>query len=570
MVSEEEKKLAEELLFSEQKKPSFGKQLFFGRFDAKQVFPYPEAEDAKEFLQHLDRFVLEKIDPAKIDREEKIPESVIKGLADIGMFGTTVPEAFGGRGLSQSTYCQATERIARTCGSTALFVNVQQSIGLKALLLFGTEKQQKQWLPSLAKGEKIAAFSLTEPNAGSDANGIETTAVYDPKKKVYRLNGHKQWTTNGGIADVLTVMAKTEVEGRQKVTAFLVTSDMPGFVVREKALDKVGMRGTWTANLAFNDVEVPEENILGPLGGGLKVCLTVLDYGRVTFGSTCTGAAKELVGRAIAHAKARRQFNRPLATVALVKKKIAMMSAFLYAMEATTYLTAGFIDRDHEDFMLEAAMLKVFASDALWQILYDTMQILGGRSFFTDQPYERMMRDARLNMIGEGSNEVLRAFIGIVGLRDVGVELKEGVDAVKRPLSGFSTVGRTLKSVAGRLLKPKIPIQSKELQKEGKLLATLIRRFSQANIKALARYGEEIIEKQLELDRLATTAMALYTATAVLSRLDHEISSGDTSQLHVGRFYCRYAFREAAQMLKGVGHNCDERIEQLSDEICGY
>lgn len=583
-MDEEEKRLAEELLFSEEKKPSFAKQLFFGRFDADQVFPFPypsdeEREEIEGFLSKVKDFAETKIDPDKIDREAKIPDEVIQGLADLGVLGMTVPKEYGGLGMSQYAYCRTTEELSRRCASTALYVNVHQSIGLKSLLLFGTDKQKKAWLPILARGDETAAFSLTEPNAGSDANGIETRAVYDPEKKVYRINGQKQWITNGGIAKVLTVMAKTAVETprglEDKVTAFLVNPDMPGFNVKVHSLEKVGMRGTWTANLEFKDMIVPEENILGPVGKGLKVCLTVLDYGRTTFGSTCTGTAKELVERAIHHAVNRYQFKRPLASFALVKKKIALMSAYAYAMEATTYLTAGFIDNDLEDFMLESAILKVFASEAQWQILFDTMQIFGGRSFFTDEPYERMMRDARLNMIGEGANEVLRAFIGVVGLRDVGMELKGASDAFRNFFREYGKITKAAGSLAARLMAPDVPVKSAVLKKESALLSKIIKRFALTSVKLLARYGEDIVERQLQLDRLSSTVIAIYTTTAVLSKLDWELSrAGDKPEklagdLEIGKFYCHHAMRKADRLLNETGKNNDDQIENLSDLITG-
>lgn len=584
-MDEEEKRLAEELLFSENKRPSFAKQLFFGRFDASQVFPFPypskaERDEADQFVSKVKAFSEKSIDPVKIDKEAKIPETVIKGLAELGALGMTVPKTYGGLGMSQYAYCRVTEEISRSCASTALYVNVHQSIGLKSLLLFGSDAQKNKWLPKLARGEITAAFSLTEPNAGSDANGVETRAVYDPAEKIYRINGRKQWTTNGGIAQVLTVMAKTPIKTahgiEEKVTAFLITPDMPGFIVRDRSLDKVGMRGTWTANLDFIDLEVPEENVLGPLGKGLKVCLTVLDFGRTTFGSTCTGTAKELVVRAIEHAVTRRQFKRPLSSFALVKEKIAMMAAFCYAMDASTYLTSGFIDNHQEDFMLETAILKVFASDAQWKILYDTMQIFGGRSFFTDQPYERMMRDARLNMIGEGSNEVLRAFIGGVGLRDVGMELKGARDAVGNLFKEFGTLRRAASSLLSRLKAPEIPVKSPHLQPQAKHLSLVIKKFSFACIKLLARYGEDIIERQLQLDRLASIVMGLYSTTAVLSKLDWELAHPEDSseavlrrKLEIGKFYCAHALVMAERHLKGIEANQDKEIESLSDLLTG-
>jgi alkylation response protein AidB-like acyl-CoA dehydrogenase len=335
------------------------------------------------------------------------------------------------------------------------------------------------------------------------------------------------------------------------------------------------MRGTWTANLEFKDMLVPEENILGPLGKGLKVCLTVLDFGRTTFGSTCTGTAKELVENAVRHAKSRYQFKRPLASFAMIKKKIALMSAYAFAMEASTYLTAGFIDNDLEDFMLESAILKVFASDAQWQILFDTMQTFGGRSFFTDQPYERMMRDARLNMIGEGANEVLRAFIAGVGLRDVGMELKGAADAFKSFFRDYAKVFKEAGSLLGRLSAPQVPVRSPRLKSEAVALSKIIRRLSLACVRVLATYGEDIIEKQLQLDRLTSTAIAIYTTTAVISRLDRELALPvkDEEQLKrnlaIGKFYCRHSMQTADCSLKGINANNDDQIDKLSDLITG-
>ena len=259
----------------------------------------------------------------------------------------------------------------------------------------------------------------------------------------------------------------------------------------------------------------------------------------------------------------------------MVKKKIALMSAYAYAMEATTYLTAGFIDNDLEDFMLESAILKVFASDAQWQILFETMQIFGGRSFFTDEPYERMMRDARLNMIGEGANEVLRAFIGVVGLRDVGMELKGASDAFRNFFREYGKITKAAGSLATRLMPPDVPVKSTVLKKEAVRLSKIIKRFALTSVKLLARYGEDIVERQLQLDRLSSTVIAIYTTTAVLSKLDCELSrEGYISEklakdLEIGKFYCQHAMRKADRMLNETSKNNDDQIENLADLITG-
>lgn len=582
-MDEQQKKMAEELLFAGKKKGGFGMRLYFGEFDSSKIFPYSlEPRDDKqrlqEFLSQVRHFAETVIDPIWIDRHAEIPPAVITGLAQLGILGMTVPKEHGGLGMSQQAYCKVVEIIAARCASTALFINVHHSIGLKALLLFGTTEQKKKWLAPLARGEKLAAFSLTEPNAGSDAAGIETRAVFDPEKKVYRINGRKQWTTNGSMADVLTVMAKTEVvtpQGKQdKVTAFLVTPDMRGFKVTNPALDKVGMKGSKTANLEFTNMEVPADHVLGPIGGGLKVCLTVLDYGRTTFGAACTGAAKFLMEKGVAHAKSRYQFNRPLASFGLVKKKISRMAALIYAMDAATFQTARLIDIGGQDIMLESAMLKVFASEALWNILYDVMQIYGGRSFFTDHPFERMMRDARLNMIGEGSNEVMRAFIGAVGMRDVGLELKEFVEAGKHPIEKRHVLGKLFRKVFSTLRLPKVEVQSDQLKKEAKQLASAVRRFGLSIIRLLKHYREDIVENQLELERIANAAMAIYTSAAVLGKLDATLthsrnSSTSSNEIAVGKLYCKMAGHWIDKNLNDLFSEDDQEIEGLSDQLTG-
>ena len=249
--------------------------------------------------------------------------------------------------------------------------------------------------------------------------------------------------------------------GESKVTAFLVTPDMPGFEVVEARMPKCGIRGTATARLAFHDMPVPAANILGPLGKGLKVALTVLDFGRTTFGASCTGAAKTCLAAAARHAARRRQFGRPLADLELIKKKLAFLAAIAYAMEATTYETAALIDRGAEDYMLETAILKVFSTEMLWQGVYETLQIHGGQGYFTDEPYERMMRDARINTIGEGANEVLKAFIALVGMRDIGEGFKATLEGLKSPSRFVPTLWRFGRERLVRLARPPaIPVAS--------------------------------------------------------------------------------------------------------------
>lgn len=583
-MDERQRRLAEELLFTKQRSTSVAKTLFFGLLNPQALFPFPTGLEAEQeafegLFDQFAEFCRTTIDADAIDRSADIPHSVIKGLGSLGLLGMTIPQEYGGLGMSQFHYCKMMEHLGGRCAATAVFVNAHHSIGVRSLLLFGTEEQKKKWLRPLATGEKIAAFSLTEPNAGSDASAVETRAVYDPERNIYRLTGKKQWTSNGSIAQVLTVMARTQVETPQgvqdKITAFLVTPDMPGFKITAPALEKVGIRGTKTTNLEFCEMEVPADNILGQKGAGLRICLTALDYGRTTFGATCTGAAKFLLAKAVEHAQNRWQFHRPLASFALVKKKIATIASLTYAMEATTYVTAALIDAKAEDVMLESAILKVFNSEALWQIIYETMQIFGGRSLFTAEPLERMMRDARLNMIGEGANEVLRAFIGAVGMRDVGMQLKGGIDALKNPIHHASEIMSFFKEFSTHLRKPVVPVQSVHLAKERKQLSAAIQQFGVKVVEVLACYREDVVEKQLDLNRIANCAIALYTSLAVISRLDALLVQSQITPLYhrevmTAKYYLNQAQATFRRNIKMLFLKQDADTEDLSDMLTGW
>src|SRR6266478_2412260 len=463
---------AEELLFAGPQALGFVKGLFQGHFVSDWVMPYPRIAAGQQVeldktLKELREFLGAKLDPVAIDRNADIPREVIDGLGRVGVLGMTAPAEYGGRGFTQMANCKVLEEIGRRCASTSVFVNAHHSIGIRALLLFGTHEQKQRWLPKLVTGEQLGAFALTEKEAGSDAANVQMQARPSEDGSHFILNGEKRYITNAAIAQVLTVMARTPVPGSDKtaITAFLVTPDMPGFEMLEPRMPKMGIRGTATGRFALRDVKVPKKNILGPPGKGLKVALTVLDFGRTTFGACCTGAAKTCLELAVKHANTRKQFNKTLGNFHLVKEKIARMAADAYAMEAMTTITASLIDRGLEDYMLETAMLKVFTTERLWECINDAFQIYGGSAYFVDLPLERMMRDARINQIGEGSNEVLTSFIALVGMRGPGMEFKEIYDTMLKPTreggigkawsAGMRRLGATVRI-------PDVPVRSAE------------------------------------------------------------------------------------------------------------
>jgi alkylation response protein AidB-like acyl-CoA dehydrogenase len=576
---EQQKKQAEDLLFAGPQALGFAKSLFFGHFQANLVFPYPEIRpeeraEVERTVAEVRRFCADNIDAAAIDRDSDIPASVIAGLAALGVLGMTAPREYGGHGFSQLANCKVMEVIGGHDSSTAVFVNAHHSIGIRALLLFGTEEQKRRWLPELAAGRQLAAFALTEPQAGSDAANVQTLATPSADGRAYRLTGEKRYITNGGLAQVLTVMARTPVPGKNEtaVTAFLVTPDMTGFEVVEARMPKCGIRGTATARLAFHDMPVPAENILGQLGKGLRVALTVLDFGRTTFGASCTGAARTCLRAAVRHARTRVQFSQPLGEFELVKKKIATMAAHAFAMEATTAQCAAFIDRGAEDYMLETAMLKVFSTEALWQIVNDTIQIFGGQAYFSNEPYERMMRDARINQIGEGANDVLRAFIALVGMRGVGQQLQGVVDAIRHPLKEWTTLwhfGRA--QLTARFTNPEVPVSSSGVKEEAHALGKRVRDFGLAVQNVLRIYREAVLERQYLQERLADAACDLYASSCTLSRLDSLLTHGNGNaaelkrEVAAGKCFLRLADRRIRQNLAALWDNDDREITSAAN-----
>src|ERR1700731_3584971 len=572
---------AEELLFTGPQALGFVKGVFQGHFVSDWVMPYPriaaaEQPEIDQTLGELRKFLDEHLDAPEIDRQGGIPRGVIDGLGRVGVLGATAPKEVGGRAFSQMANCKILEEIGRRCASTSVFVNAHHSIGIRALLLFGTHEQKQKWLPKLVTGEQLGAFALTEKEAGSDAANVQMQARPSQDGSHFILNGEKRYITNAAIAHVLTVMARTPVPGSDKtaITAFLVTPDMPGFTILEARMPKMGIRGTATGRFALRDVKVPKENILGPMGKGLKVALTVLDFGRTTFGACCTGAAKTCLRLAGEQANTRKQFNKTLGNFHLVKAKIARIAADAYAMEAMTNVTASLIDRGLEDYMIETAMLKVFTTDRLWEAVNDAFQIHGGSAYFDDNPLGRMLRDARINQIGEGSNEVLTSFIALVGMRGPGMEFKEIYDTMLKPTreggigkawnAGMNRLGATVRV-------PDVPVRSGELRSFANQLGRLIWRFNFAVNKSLILYREPILDMQLVQERIAGAAMDLFASTAVLSRWDSEIQfaqgNGEkpSQKNTAAELFLRQSFRRIRNYLAGLSDNDDKFVLNAAD-----
>ncbi|MGH9365807.1 MAG: acyl-CoA dehydrogenase family protein [Thermoanaerobaculia bacterium] len=510
------------------------KSLFAGHVPEDTVFPYPEVsaeerETVSTFLESFRSFAKSRIDPIAIDRDHQVPPEVVRGLAELGAFGMTIPEAYGGYGFSASAYCRVTEEIGRTDASIGILVGGHQSIGLKGLILFGNEDQKKKWLPRLATGEMIAAFALTEPEAGSDAASIKTTAVYDDKLNEFVLNGTKHWISNGGLAAFFTVFAKdTKLDAKdehRRITAFVVTKDLPG-VVSGKEEKKLGLRGSSTTPIELTNVRVPAGNVLGERGQGFKMAVEILNTGRTSLGAGCIGGSKAMIREAALHATQRKQFQTRIADFEMIRAKFARMVVSTYALESMVYLTAGLIDRGLEDYALEGACCKVFGTEAAWRNINDALQIAGGNGFMEEYPYQRALRDSRINMIFEGTNEILRMLVALSGMKDTADEMKEIGKALKDPLHSMGILGDyAARRVKSYVTPQKLSRIAPELAAEGEVVTRYARAAANAVETLLLKYGKGVIGKEYQQERLANVAIDLYGSVAVLSRASAAVAA---------------------------------------------
>jgi alkylation response protein AidB-like acyl-CoA dehydrogenase len=418
-VSEKQaRQVAEAARESEWRKPSFGKELFLGRFRLDLIDPWPDSEprpDADDFLARLDEYARSEIDGARIEREARIPDEVFQGLARLGAFGMKIDKEYGGLGLSNLHYCKALTLVGSANPSIGALLSAHQSIGVpQPLKLFGTAAQKKAFLPRLAGGE-VSAFLLTEPDVGSDPARLATLA--EPVEGGYRLNGVKLWATNGTVATLLVVMARVPDKG---ITAFVVEGDAPGITV-ERRNEFLGLRGLENSVTRFHDVFVPEENVIGGLGKGLKIALTTLNTGRLSLPAMCVGAGKWSLNVAREWSAARVQWGRPVGQHEAVAKKVAFIAATTYAMESMLDLCCVIADDDQNDIRIEAALVKLFASEMAWQVADELIQIRGGRGFEKADSLaargeraaeaEQILRDLRINRIFEGSTEIMHLLI---------------------------------------------------------------------------------------------------------------------------------------------------------------
>jgi acyl-CoA dehydrogenase family protein 9 len=552
---------------------SFAKSLFLGEIHEELVFPWPEADrEEQDRIRDLNTrirdYCAEHYDARKAEEDRWIPDRVLRDLGEIGALGLYVDKKYGGQGLSQTGYARVFETVGQIDATLAIVLGVHQSIGFKGISLFGTDEQKERFLPDLATGRKLAAFALTEPEAGSDAYHLRSRAVRQGDGS-WVLNGEKRYIGNGSRADVITTFARAEVDGEDKHIALLLEKGMKGLEVGDR-YETMGLQANDLRRLYFKDVRVPPENVLGEPGQGFRVAMQVLNNGRIGLGTGSVGGAKKLLDLAIDHVKERRQFGQPLADFELVQDKIGWMVSYLFGLESMTYLTCGLVDAGVPDYSLESAICKVSGTEFLWYAANRALQLAGGEGYMRDQPYEKVLRDTRIYPIFEGANDVMRAFIALGGVKPVGEKL-EGLSGIELgdPIGSIGVLIDYASDRIQREVRPdKISKAHEELSEHADSVSDQVKQLAGVTEKLLREHRKDIIERQLQQKRLADGIADIYAQIAVLSRVSHIFDDQGVEpsgqERYIADTFCRRAAARVRSRFDQIESNDDERMTALA------
>ena len=568
-------------------KPSFLRGLFQGEITEELLFPYPATLDARRpdeaatvhrLIAALNDMVTSGlIDPRQMDENEALSEPVIRAFADAGLLGLTTPKEYGGLGLSASAYARVFGAVASVDASLGVLIGVHCGLGGKALVLFGNDAQKARYLPALARGEMLAAYALTEPETGSDAQHIVTTARRNPENTGWLLNGRKHWIGNGQRAGMIATFAQTPVERNgetiMRPTAFIVRPDMPGFRI-DGTIQKLGIRASTQAELVFEDCFVPDDHVLGEVGKGFRVAVNALNAGRLSLASGCASGCKRLLAEFTRYAEARTQFGGPLASFEITQRKMATIAADTYAADSMVGALAAALDEDHVDASLEAACAKVFASELVWRTADELVQLAGGRGFVKPWPYERYLRDARINRIFEGANEVLRLFIGLNGIQGPAEELKELSGALRNPIQNWvlvsSYAAERVASALGKKDRFDVAFHS-SLRKHAEFVEKHVAALAAATQKMVVTHKKEILHRQLVVERLADMAIELYARATTIARtqrlIDERGAEACAREIALTDLFCIVSGRRFRAIRMELDGNAGEAIDDLRRDI---
>jgi len=558
--------------------------LFDGSPDFRTLFPFPAQSAADQaagdaFLEKLGTFLRERTDPDAIDREGEIPDEVIAGLAELGAFGIKIPQELGGLGLSQTNYSRAAMLLGGHCGNLTALLSAHQSIGIpQPLLAFGTEEQKKKYLPRCAAGD-ISAFALTETEVGSDPARMKTTASLSEDGSHWILDGEKLWCTNGLKAKHLIVMARTPLPDKPNaITAFIVEAAWPGVEIVTRC-HFMGLRALYNGVIRFSGVKIPRENVVHGEGKGLKVALTTLNTGRLTLPAACVGLIDRCLEIALDWSRTRVQWGQAIGKHEAIAGKLADLAADAFATEAMVRYTSALVDVDkHADIRLEAAMAKLWGTEAGWRAADSTMQIKGGRGYETadslrargdkPDPVERLLRDCRINTIFEGSTEIMHLFIAREALDP---HLRRGAAALDTRKASRERLGAAMKAglfyarwYPARWI-PSIPALPPDLDRElargMRAVEKLSRKLARTLFHAMARNGPKLERRQLLLGRLVDAGSELFAMSVSVARA-HAL--GDETSLQTARYICRRGRHRVETLFADAGRAPDKEAYRLT------
>jgi len=589
----EARDVAEAARESEWSGASFVRDLFLGRFALHLIHPYPQEDPAEQrraapFLEKLREF-LKRVDSDMIDRTGEIPEEYVQELRDMGAFGIKIPKEYGGLGLSYSSYVKAMAMVTSKDGSLTALLSAHQSIGLpQPLKLFGNDEQKLRFFPRLAKGA-ISAFALTEVDAGSDPANMTTSATPTEDGNAFILNGEKLWCTNGTRAELFVVMARTPdavVKGktRKQITAFIVEASWPGVEVVHRCRF-MGLKAIENGVIRFTNVRVPRENILWGEGKGLKLALITLNTGRLTLPASVAGGSKALLQATRTWAMERVQWGAPIGKHEAVARKIGLMAANTYAMEAISGLTVALAEHGGYDIRLEAAIAKMYNTEHGWRIVDDALQIRGGRGYETadsqrargEKPIaiERAMRDSRINLIFEGSSEIMRLFIA---REAVDHHFSTAFALVDKKASGAekrAALGRVVKFYpfwypARWIGRGQIPTSFSEfgtLAKHMRYAERHSRKLGRSLFHAMVRYGPKLERKQMVLFRAVDIGAELFAIAATCARAHADAKAGTKGAIALADVFCREARVRIDALFANLYGPTDDSVYKVSQQV---
>lgn len=569
---------------------SFVMNMFRGQLQTSQVFPFPESlteeqiDTLKMLVDPIEKFFEEVNDPMKNDDTASIDEKTLAAMWELGVFGLQVPQKYGGLGLNNTQYSRCVEICGYHDLGVAITLGAHQSIGFKGILLFGTPEQKEKYLPRVCNGE-YAAFCLTEPSCGSDAGSIRSRAVKSSDGSHYILNGSKIWISNGGLAEIMTVFAQVPTkdpetgETKDKVTAFIVERSFGG-VTNGPPEKKMGIKCSNTAEVHFEDVKIPVENVLNTEGQGFKVAMSILNNGRFGMAAALSGTMRYCIKKAVDHATQRVQFGRTIDSYGSIQEKLGRMALLHYVTETLAYTISGNMDNGSQDYHLEAAISKCFAAESAWWVCDEAIQVLGGMGYMKDTGLERVMRDLRIFRIFEGTNDILRLFVALTGIQYAGSHLKELQKAFKNPTANLGLIFEEATKRATRAIglasAPTFThLVHPSLQESTTLCAESIQAFGQCIESTLIKYGRSIVDEQFILNRIAQAAFDTYTMAAVLSRATMSANKNLSSMEHellMAKTWCAEASNRVKYNLKSISSDTQldifRNLSKISRNMC--